>query len=81
MYSSSDAARKWYFAVHEELEKLSCHRSSVDYGVFFWYHDNHFSGLLQSHIDDFLWAAIKEFKVTAVFPLCYKFNVGRESIK
>ena len=67
--------------MHEELEQVSCHRFSVDYGVFFWYHDNHFSGLLQCHIDDLPWAGIKELKEAVVFPMCYKFKVGRESIK
>ena len=59
VYSLNDAARKWYFAMYKELEKLGCHRSSIDYGVFFWYYDNQLSGLFQSHVDDFLWAAIK----------------------
>ena len=81
MYGLNDAVRKWYFAVYEELEKLSCHRSSIDYGVFFWYHDSHLLGLFQSHVDDFLWARIKEFKKAVVFPLRYKFKVGREPIK
>ena len=81
MYGLNDAAKKWCFAVYEELEKLGCHRSSMDYFVFFWYHDNHLSGLFQSHVDDFLWARIKEFKEAVLFPLCYKFKVSRKSIK
>ena len=81
MYGLNDAAREWYFAVYEELEKLDCHRSSIDYSVFFWYHVHHLSGLLQSHTDDFLWAGSKKFKKAVVFPLCYKFEVGRESSK
>ena len=80
-YSLNDAARICYFAVYEELEKLGCHRSSIDYGVFFWYHDNHLSGLFQFHIEDFLWGGSKEFKEAVVLPLCYIFKVGRESIK
>ena len=41
VYGLNDAVRKWYFAAYEELEKLGCHRSSIDYSVFFWYHDHH----------------------------------------
>ena len=69
VYSLNDAARKWHFVVYEELEKLGCHRSSILYGAFFWYHDNHLSGLFQSHIDDFLWAGSKEFKEAVIFPV------------
>ena len=81
MYGLNDAARTWYFAVFEELEKLGCRRSSIGYGVFFWYNDNELSGLFQSHVDDFIWAGNDEFKERVVFPLCDKFKVGRELVK
>ena len=69
MYGLNDAARKWYFTVYEELEKLGCHRSSIDC-VFLWYHVNQLLDLFQSHVDDFLWAGSKAFKEAVVLPLC-----------
>ena len=73
----NDAARMWYFAVWDELEKLGCKRSSLDYGVFMWYHDNHLAGLFQTHVDDFIWAGNNEFKNNVLDPLCKKFQVSK----
>ena len=75
------AARKWYFVACGELEKLGCHRSSIGYSAFFWYHHNHFLGVFQYHVDDFLWRRGKKFNEGVVFSLCDKFKVGRRSVK
>ena len=45
LYGLSDGARMWYFAVWDKLVKLGCKRSSLDCGVFPWYHNNHLEGL------------------------------------
>ena len=81
MYNLNDAVRKWYVPVFEELERLGCHGYSVDYGVFFWWRDNHLSGPFYCHVEELLWVGSKEFKEKVVFPLCNKFKIKRESVK
>ena len=62
VYGLNDAARMWYFSVWEKLEELGCVRSSVDYGVFMWYEGEKLAGLIDIHVDDFLWAGNSSFE-------------------
>jgi hypothetical protein len=77
VYGLNDAARKWYFAVFDELINLSCHRSSTDYGIFMWYNGSELEGILMSHVDDFLWAGTDAFIKSVITPLSTKFKVGK----
>ena len=77
VYGFSDGEKMWYFAVLNELVKLGCERSSLDYCVFTWYHNNHLTGLFQTHVDDFIQAGSNEFKINVPNPLCKKFQVGK----
>lgn len=79
VYGLNDAARMWYFSVWEELEKLNCQRSSLDYGIFCWYLDTKLCGIFQTHVDDFLWSGTDEFKVQVIDKLCQKFKVGHSA--
>ena len=44
-----------------------------------WDHFGKLSGVLQAHVDDFLWAGTKTFKNTVVDLLCQKFQVGHSA--
>lgn len=65
----------WYFAVWDKLVKLGCKRSSLDYGVFTWFHNNQSAGLFQTHVDDFIWDGRDEFKTNVLDIICKKFQV------
>ena len=68
----------WYFAVWDELVKLGCKRSSLDYGAFKWYHNSH---LAVTHVDDIIWAGSDEFKTTVLDLLCKKIQVEKIFLK
>ena len=77
VYRLSHGARIRYFAVWHKLVKLGCKLSSLDYGVFTWYHDNPFVDLFQTCVDGFLSAGSDTFKTNVPDPLCKKFQVGK----
>ena len=79
VYGLNDAARMWYFSVWEKLEELGCVRSSVDYGVFMWYEGEKFTGLIEIHVDDFLWAGNSSFEKCVIVPLSSAFHIGSHS--
>ena len=82
VYGLNDAARMRYFAVWEELKRLGCKRSSVDYGVFTWFNNNkEMAGVFQSHVDDFLWSGTDSFERNVIQLSCIKFKVGNQSTK
>ncbi len=73
VYGLNDAARMWYWAIWEELTKLSCVRSSLDFGLFKWYNNGRLEGVFQSHVDDFLWAGSDAFENKVIVKLSQKF--------
>ena len=81
VYGLNDAARMWYFAIWDELERLGCKRSSIDYGIFYWRDSNEkLSGVIFAHVDDFLWAGTPEFK-QIIDSICNRFEVSHTASK
>lgn len=78
VYGLNDAARTWYFSVLEKLEALGCVRSKVDFGVFLWFENGILSGILETHVDDFLWAGTSLFAEDVIKNLCQSFNIGSQ---
>ena len=78
IYGLNDAARMWYFAVWQQLKSLGCQRSAIDYGIFYFIdeHDG-LTGIIQAHVDDFLWAGTETFEKNVIQKLCGKFTAGR----
>ena len=79
VHGLNDAARMWYFSVWEKLEELGCVRSSVDYGVFMWYEGEKLAGLIEIHVNDFLWAGNSSFEKCVIIPLCSAFHIRSHS--
>lgn len=78
IYGLNDAARMWYFAVWQQLNSLGCQRSVIDYGIFYFIDENHgLTGIIQAHVDDFLWAGTETFEKNVIQKLCKKFTAGR----
>ena len=65
----------WYFSVLEKLEELGCVKS-VDYGVFMWYEGEQLAGMIEIHVDDFLWAGNSSFEKCVIVPLSSAFHIG-----
>ena len=53
--------------------------SSVDYGVFMWYEGEKLAGLIEIHVDDFLWAGNSSFEKCVIVPLSSAFHIGSHS--
>ena len=81
VYGLNDATRSWYFAIAEFLENMNCFRSSVDYGIFTWYDNQNLSGVLLTHVDDFLYAGTTSFIQKVIDPLCKQFEMSHQSTK
>ena len=79
VYGSNDAAHMWYFLVWEKLEELGYVRSCVDYGVFIWYEGKELAGLIEIHVDDFLWTRNPSFEKCVIVSLSSAFHIGSHS--
>ena len=81
VYGLNDATRSWYFAIAEFLENMNCFRSSFDYGIFTWYDNQILSGVLLTHVDDFLYAGTTSFIQKIIDPLYKQFEISHQSTK
>ena len=81
IYGLSDASRNWYLCVKEELDKLGVKCSRFEPALFFWHFKNELQGLLITHVDDFCWGGIENFKQIVIEPLRKVFSVGTENVK
>ena len=79
LYGLSDAARRFYDSVVQELVKCGCEKSSFD-PSFFMFRDVHGNliGVIAAHIDDFLHAGTAEFEVRVIQKLCIRFLAGKQ---
>ena len=54
-------------------------RSGADYGVFMWYEGEQLAGLIEIHVDDFLWAGNPSFEKCVIVPLSSAFHIESHS--
>lgn len=77
LYGLNDAARQFFLSVSSELKKLKCTQSRLDPSVYYNFSDRKLSGILLSHVDDFLHAGDKSFQFSVMEPLCRRFIAGK----
>lgn len=77
LYGLNDAARKFYDSIVEELQQLGCKKSYYDPSLFSKVDNNVCSGILVSHIDDFLHAGDAAFDDSISKKLCRRFLSGK----
>ena len=77
LYGLHDGARQFYLSLKEELLRLGCVMSSVEPSLFFYFKEGKLSGVLVSHIDDFLHAGDESFEHDILQPLGKRFLPGR----
>ena len=79
LYGLSDAARRFYDSVVEELLKCGCEKSSFDPSFFMFKDaDGNIISVIAAHIDDFLHAGTDEFEVKVIQKLCIWFLAGKQ---
>ena len=81
LYGLSDAAREFYLSLKDELLKLGCKLSSLDNSLFYKEENGEITGLLATHIDDFLHCGNQAFNDSVIKPLCQRFQAGSHEVK
>jgi len=64
LYGLKDGARQFYLSVHNELTSLGCTQLKFDPAVFIMIKNGHLTGIICSHVDDFLHAGDESFEIT-----------------
>ena len=78
VYGLNDAARVWYLRVKEELIKVKAVMSKFDEAVFFWRVDGKLHGILECHVDDFIFGGLDVFEDNVINKLKEKFHISQE---
>ena len=78
IYGLSDASRKWYLRVKEELCKLGIQCSKSELSLFYYQNNNSLDGILITHVDDFCWGGAKNFRDSIIRPSKNNFSIGTE---
>ena len=77
LYGLNDGSRQYYLSVREFLISCGCEVSSVDPSVFFYMHAGELSGVIVSHVDDFLHSGSHLFNEKVMEPLRQRFIAGK----
>lgn len=78
IYGLSDASRSWYINVKNELINLGTKLCQSDPAVFSWHFNAKLSGILCTHVDDFLFGGNEHFINNVIKPLKSTFTIGSE---
>ena len=78
LYGLNDAARQFYDCVKQELLQSGCKTTSLDPSLFFYQDENGLSGVIVSHIDDFLHCGNQCFEEKVINKLCSRFHAGSQ---
>ena len=77
LYELKDASRKWYNIVKQTMIDLGCMVSKTDPTVFIFKENGCVSGILGTHVDDFLFGGNGNFETKIIGKMCDKFSVGK----
>ena len=78
IYGLNDASRSWYLSVKNKLINLGTKLCKSDPAVFTWHFNGKFSGILCTHVDDFLFGGNEHFINKVINPLKSIFTIGSE---
>ena len=79
VYGLSDAPRKWYMKLKNELLKLGLSVSLYDDGLFYCRRNNNLIGLLTCHVDDIEWGGTPQFRTSVIDKIKQIFQISKES--
>ena len=80
VYRPTDAARKWYLKVKEELIATGCTICKYDEALFFQKVNGELHGIICCHVDEFCLGGSKLFKVEVIDLIKKKFEISKEDI-
>ena len=63
LYGLNDASKKWYDEMERRFDELGFQKSAQDEALFLYKRDGVLKGLVTLHVDDFMHAGDKEFKL------------------
>ena len=79
VYGLADAPRHFYLRLRDELIQLQVTPCSYDHGLYFYYFQSKFSGILVCHVDDMMWSGEEVFESQVIKPLRQKLKFGSEN--
>ena len=79
VYGLNDVARKWYLTVKAFLLNMFCKQVKTDPAAFYWYAEGELCGIVQMHVDDFLWGGMERFETFVIAQIRNKFQVRNQS--
>ena len=79
VYGLADASRYWCLRVKEELAKSNGLICPTDQGIFVWYHNNKFNGIIICFVDDIIWGGTGHFDQNVIQKFRNTFKIGSEN--
>ena len=79
VYGLSDASRRWYLRLREELLTLEATQSVLHQGLFYWFYDHDPICVMAVFVDDIILAGTKSWRATVMDSLKTTFSFGPES--
>ena len=81
VYGLSDASRRWYLRVKEEIVNLGGEVNQLDLGLFLFHQNGKLTGLITCFVDDMIYGGNKEFEEIITGSLKTVFDIGTENQK
>ena len=75
LYGLNDAPRSWYERVEQELRNSEGKTSVYDEAMFMWHNENSLVGLINSHVDDFVYCGTPAWHKKVIASLYQTFNI------
>ena len=78
LYGLSDASRRWYLRVAEELAGFGVHKSMHDQAIFSWYSEGKLNGIIAAHVNDFFWEGSTLFELHVINKIKEIFKISHQ---
>ena len=76
IYRLNDAPRAWYEKVKSEMKFSGATLSKFDNALFMWHRKDKLIGILVTHVDDFVFGGIDEWKKSVIGMIRKKFKIS-----
>ena len=78
VYGLSDAPRRWYVKLRNELVKLGVAVSEYDSSLFYFRKGSELIGIMACHVDDIVWGGTNEFRDSVIAKVCQVFQISKK---
>ena len=78
VYGLTDASRKWYLTLNEELEAGGLEMIILDEAFYVWRREDTVEGIIGIHVDDIFWTGTNRFKKHIIEKIKKRFSISSE---